>query len=108
MITIIYTTFPDKKSASDIAKELLKEKLVVCCNIFPILSLYHWKEELQEDQEYAALFKTSLTKTEAAIDKINTLHPYDIPLITRDTKAINKAYEIWMQNELSDEDYQVY
>jgi len=39
----------NKDEAKNIAKELIKKKLVACANMFPIESIYEWKEELRED-----------------------------------------------------------
>lgn len=101
MICVIYTTFPDKETAIQIGNKLLEEKLMVCSNIFPITSQYNWKDELHEDIEYATYFKTSLLKADDAVKRLLELHPYEIPLITRENKAVNKTYESWMLKELS-------
>ncbi|NNK90407.1 MAG: divalent-cation tolerance protein CutA [Saprospiraceae bacterium] len=104
MITVLYSTFPDKEKATEIGQILVKEKLVACANTFPVSSYYNWEGGLQEDEEYAAFFKTSLEMSRVAINRIKDLHPYDVPIITSETRSVNKEYEDWLKKELSKEE----
>jgi periplasmic divalent cation tolerance protein len=42
----IYITNPSKKEAKRLAKHLIEKRLIACANIFPIESLYWWKNKL--------------------------------------------------------------
>ncbi len=98
MIVVIYSTFPDIESAQNIGRHLIKEKLAVCSNIYPIKSQYMWQGEIQEDDEFAALYKTSKSKLDSALQYIKTHHPYEIPIITHREQSINKSYGDWMED----------
>lgn len=79
---LIWCPFPDRDVAEAVAKTLLDEAYVACANIVPeIFSLFVWKGEREEGMEAAALFKTNSALLEAAIGRLDELHPYDEPAI---------------------------
>ena len=55
----IYITNPTKDEAKMIAKHLLEKKLIACANIFPINSLYWWKDKIADENEFALIVKTT-------------------------------------------------
>ncbi len=50
-IIFIYITNPDIKTARRVAEHLLKKRLAGCANIFPIQSLYWWKNKIAKEKE---------------------------------------------------------
>ncbi|MCK4585419.1 divalent-cation tolerance protein CutA [candidate division WOR-3 bacterium] len=78
---IVYVTFPKKQVAKDIAKILIREKLIACANIFKIDSLYTWKGKLEEDSEYSTFLKTRKDLYTKIEKRILELHPYECPAI---------------------------
>mgnify|MGYP002776442093 CR=1 FL=1 len=80
---LIWCPFPDEASAMKAADVLLDEELVACANILPaIRSLYRWKGERGEGAEVAVLFKTRADLLDAAVARLEALHPYDAPAIS--------------------------
>ncbi|MFZ9005230.1 MAG: divalent cation tolerance protein CutA [Nitrosopumilaceae archaeon] len=65
---IIISTYPNKKSISKIANELVKNKIVACVNISKISSIYSWKGKVENSSEYLAMFKT-ITKNKKKLKK---------------------------------------
>jgi len=49
---IIISTYPNKKSISKIANDLVKHKLVACVNFSKISSIYSWNGEIENTTEY--------------------------------------------------------
>jgi len=94
---LILSTYPDKKSISKIAKNLVKNKIVACVNISKIDSVYSWNGKIQNSAEYIAIFKT-VTKNKSKLKKkIAETHPYDVPEIAEiDITSINKSYLNWL------------
>ena len=94
---LILSTYPDKKSISKIAKNLVKNKIVACVNISKIDSVYSWNGKIQNSSEYIAIFKT-ITKNKIKLKKkITETHPYDVPEIAEiDVTSINKSYLNWL------------
>jgi periplasmic divalent cation tolerance protein len=98
-LTIIVSTYPDKKSISKISNELVKTKIVACVNIIKISSIYSWNGEIKNTSEYLALFKTSNKNKRILKEKIKSTHPYDVPEIAElSINSINKYYFDWITN----------
>jgi periplasmic divalent cation tolerance protein len=94
---IIISTFPDKKTITKIANQLVKKKLVACVNITKISSVYSWKGKIENQSEYLALFKTTKTKLRSLKKELEKLHPYDVPEIVEiNPISVNKPYLKWL------------
>ncbi|RLG18157.1 divalent-cation tolerance protein CutA [Candidatus Micrarchaeota archaeon] len=92
----LYVTFPDEKSATRIARALVKEDLIACANLFPIKSIYKWKDKVNEEREWAMIGKCAKSKLKKAERLILQLHSYDVPCIVwHDEKATSK-YSKWV------------
>lgn len=98
--SIIISTFQSRKSASNIAKEMISRKLCACVNIIKINSFYYWKEKIQYDNEYLCFFKTvSSAKLKKELKKI---HPYEVPeIIEVKIDTIDKEYLGWLIGSVS-------
>ena len=82
MVSIIYSTTDTIDTAKSIARSLVKEKLVACVHILPkIESIYRWQGTIEEATEYVLLAKTPERNLQKTIQKIRSLHPYEIPEI---------------------------
>ena len=55
--SIALTTAASEAKAREIAKAALEARLAACAQLFPIQSLYVWKDELREDAEIALHLK---------------------------------------------------
>jgi periplasmic divalent cation tolerance protein len=79
---IILCTCPDKNTAENIARLLVKDKLAACVNILPgITSIYTWQEQIESAQEHLLLIKANKTTYQAIAAAIKEQHPYEIPEI---------------------------
>ena len=95
--TIIISTYPNKKSITDIAKKLVEKKLAACVNITKISSVYSWEGKIENSSEYIAIFKTTYKNKKILKEKIRETHPYDVPEIAEiSVSSINKPYLQWM------------
>ena len=94
---ILISTFPNKKTITKIANQLVKKKLVACVNITKISSVYSWKGKIENQSEYLALFKTTKTKLRSLKKELEKLHPYDVPEIVEiNPISVNKPYLKWL------------
>ena len=94
---IIVSTYPNKKSITKIANELVQNKIVACVNITKISSIYSWQGKIENVSEYLALFKTTQKNKKSLKEKIKTSHPYDVPEIAEiNITSINKSYLKWL------------
>lgn len=94
----VYITNPDKKTALKISRELLKQKLIGCANIFPIESLYWWEGKIVEDKEYVLIAKTFDKNYEKIKKVVENIHPYSVPCILKiEIDKVNDKYLKWLE-----------
>ncbi len=98
---IVYTTFPNKKSAEKLAEKILKSRLAACVNYWPINSQYWWKSKMEKTKEWAMIIKT-IKKNYQKIEKlIKKNHPYEIPTIfSWSVEKVEKDYLKWLKREV--------
>lgn len=92
-----YVTFPDKDTATKIIHQVVLERLAACGNTFLIDSCYIWQEKLYNEEETAAIIKTSISASSALLKRIEELHPYEVPCISYWQTDANKSYEKWIE-----------
>ena len=94
---IIVSTYPNKKSITKIANELVQNKIAACVNITKISSIYSWQGKIENASEYLVSFKTTQKNKKSLKEKIKTSHPYDVPEIAEiNITSINKSYLKWL------------
>lgn len=82
MVSVIYSTTDTIDTAKSIARSLVKDRIVACVHIIPrIESVYRWQGKIEEANECVLLAKTTERNVQKAIQKIRSLHPYDVPEI---------------------------
>ena len=76
------STFPDTEIARRISNQLVSERFAACANILPsVESIYRWKGDIESGTETLVFFKVSEDRQSAFQDKLQSLHPYDVPEI---------------------------
>lgn len=99
---VVLVTAPSREEAVAIARCLVEEKLAACVNIFPIHSIYTWKEELCADDEWQLIIKTDLAKFEALEAKVREVHSYEVPEVVALAIASGSApYLQWMSEQVN-------
>lgn len=98
---IINCTTSKKEDAVKIAKELIEKRLIACCNIVPnITSLYEWRNEIVEENEFLMIMKSETKLFSQVEEAIKALHPYEVPEIicTRIVEGSND-YLDWIRTQ---------
>ncbi len=90
MHRLVYVTTASKKEAENISRTLVEEKLIACANIFPIRSIYLWKEKVQKEEEVAMFIKTKAKLVDEVIKRVKELHSYEVPCIV--SLTVEKGY----------------
>ncbi len=97
---IVYSTFPDLKTAKKLVRGLVTNKLAACGNIFKLTSIYSWKNKIEQSPEYGALIKTRKRNYEKALVYLQKNHPYEVPeIISWDIEKGFKKYLDWIYRE---------
>ena len=94
---IVQTTVNESKDARKIARILLESKLCACVQIQKIDSIYKWKGDLCEDEEYILNIKTKKSNYKQIKRKIKENHSYDLPeIIAIEIVDASKEYLKWI------------
>ena len=81
-VVTVYAMFADTAEAQRIGRTIVEERLAACINILaPCRSIYRWEGAIETATETPALFKTTLDKADALIERITELHSYEVPAI---------------------------
>ena len=100
---IAFSTFPDRKTAQKIARELVENAVVACANIVPsVESIYFWKDKVETSAEVLAVFKMTAARYSEFESRLRKLHPYDVPEIVRlNIAGGNPDYLRWVGESCS-------
>jgi len=81
-ILLALSTFPDTETARRISNELVAGKFAACANILSNLeSIYTWKGKIERADETLVFFKLREDRQAAFQEKLQSLHPYEVPEI---------------------------
>ena len=81
-ILLALSTFPDAETARRISNELVAGKLAACANILSNLeSIYTWEGKIGTANETLVFFKLREDRQAAFQEKLQSLHPYEVPEI---------------------------
>jgi periplasmic divalent cation tolerance protein len=101
-VVLIYVPCGSEDEALLVCRALLEERLVACGNIHQTRSVYRWKGEVTDEQEYVLICKTTRDRAFAAFRRARALHSYEVPCVLRIEPAeANYEYAAWVRSELS-------
>lgn len=79
---LVYITFPTEESAMDMARQLVRERLVAGAHVDgPVFSVYRWQGQMHEAREWRLIAQTPRNKFEAFAAFVRAGHPYHTPCI---------------------------
>ena len=99
-MVLAYITCKNKKEAIKISKHLLKKRIIACSNMFPINSLYWWKNKIVNDKEFVMIAKTTEKNFNILKKEVKKMHSYEIPAILKIKADANKEYLKWANKEI--------
>jgi periplasmic divalent cation tolerance protein len=99
-VLVALTSCPSAEVAETIAQALVSERLAACVNRVPgVASTYIWDGEVQTDNEYLLVIKTTESRIEALKTRLNALHPYELPeLVAIPVCAGAETYLDWVRD----------
>ena len=81
-VSVVFVTVGKEAEAVEIAQTLVREQRVACVNIISgVRSIYRWKGEVCDDQEWLLIMKTRTSLIASLRDRIRALHSYEVPEI---------------------------
>jgi periplasmic divalent cation tolerance protein len=99
-IVQIITTADNRSIIENIGRDLVEKRLIACAQILgPIQSIYRWKGNVKDANEWLLLMKSKASLYSAIEEEIRRQHPYELPEII----AINidkglAGYLDWVAN----------
>jgi periplasmic divalent cation tolerance protein len=96
----VYITCKDKEEAVKISRMLLGKRLIACANMWPIESMFWWKERIQEEEEYAILGKTLKKNYPEIVEEVKKSHSYDVPCVCLLDAKANEEFNAWLEKEV--------
>ncbi len=95
---VVLVTVDKKDEALKISEAVVKEGLAACCNVVEgVSSIFTWEGDLDKAAECLMIIKTRADLFEKLKQKVEQLHPYDVPeIIAMPVVAGNKAYLEWI------------
>lgn len=99
----ISTTTSSKDDAYTLSSALIQQKRVACAQIDgPISSIYTWKNNTQQDEEYRLTLKTTWEHYKTVSEFISDTHPYECPqILCSHLESTHTDYEKWILNQLN-------
>lgn len=100
----VVTTIDSLEQARAISRALVERKLAACAQMSTIESFYTWQGEVQNEQEYRVLAKTTEDRYADVEAAIRELHTYDLPAIHAFELAhVFEPYAKWVAENSSGE-----
>lgn len=95
----VLTTAGSEEEAARIATALVERRLAACVQVAgPITSCYRWQGEVEEEQEWQCLAKTTRAAYPAVEAAIRELHSYEEPeIIATEIVAGSPGYLAWIE-----------
>lgn len=97
MMCLVVCNCPQSEGAR-IARQLVEEHLAACVNVVPgIRSVYRWKDRVWDEEEETLFIKCAEDVWPALRERLESIHPYDVPEIIRCTiQDVNAPYLEWV------------
>lgn len=100
---VVLVTVSSQAQATQIAQTLVEAKLAACVNFFPIYSVYTWQGNIQQDEEWQLIIKTSWARFADLEAKIHAIHSYEVPeIIMLPIAAGSFPYLQWLSNSVKE------
>lgn len=105
-VLLCLCTCPDAASAAAIARALVDERLAACVNQLPGLhSVYRWQGRVEQAEEVLLLIKTTEDRLAALMDRVQALHPHELPEVLAVQAAGGLApYLDWVVEQTREDD----
>ena len=76
--------------------------MIACGTILPgAHSIYRWQGKIEEASESIVLMKTDLKNATRCMERLQELHPYEVPeILLLNPETVSKPYLSWVREVL--------
>lgn len=98
---IVFITSPDRATADRIADTLVDGGHAACVNIIPgLTSVYYWQGEVNHDEEWLLLAKTTSRAWPKLEQAVADTHPDDVPeIVAASLEEGLPSYLQWLREQ---------
>lgn len=98
----VTTTLPDRDAARQLGTRAVEARLAACAQVTgPVLSVYRWRGEVQDAEEWRCSLKTTGEAWPALAAFLRGEHPYELPEIVVAPLDGTTEYLAWVQSCVS-------
>lgn len=101
-IALYYLTFTTPEEAQAVAYDLLREKIAVCTNWFPITCAYLWEGEIQQEPETVLIVKARAGDRERIEQVVRRHISYTQFIGELPLASVNEGFARWFASELGE------
>ena len=99
-VVLVLSTFGDLATAETCARHLVEHSRAACVQIDgPVRSVYQWKGNIEADEEFRLLIKTSPESLDGCVAALIKQHPYELPEIVVLHAHASAAYAAWVTEQ---------
>ena len=101
-VVSVYCVFASAAEADRIGRAVVEEGLAACINVLgPCRSIYRWQGAIEAAEEVPAILKTTADTSDALMERIATLHSYDVPCIAVwPIEKLLLSYSEWVEQSV--------
>ena len=89
--------------ARKMGRILVEERLAACVNIFPITSIFRWKDNIDEANEFGIFVKTRSDKVKKIEKRVKEIHSYEVPcVVSLKIDEGSEKYLEWINESIDD------
>lgn len=98
-LIVVLVTVGSPDEGRHLGRRLVQERLAACVNVVgPMRSIYHWKDEIHDDEEWQLLIKTRAPLLDDVSALIRRMHSYENPeIVALPVVAAAAAYATWVR-----------
>lgn len=93
---LFYITLNNEQEAKDISSILLKQKIAVCTNWFPINCAYHWEGTIKFGAEIVLIVKTVEHQRARVEEVVHSKVKYTNFIAELPVDSVNEAFGTWL------------
>ena len=99
----VVTTVEKKEEAERISRALVAANLAACVQVSKCESIYNWRGEVQNSEEWVLTIKSSHALFAELCRTIERLHSYEVPeIIAVPILSGSEKYLSWLKEELKE------
>lgn len=99
---LVTTSVGSEAAARRLAEAVVTDGLAACVHVgAPVTSVYRWEGRIEQNPEWICHMKTTPERLDALMDRVRSLHPYQVPeILAVDVRTGDEAYLKWVEDSV--------